>query len=273
MDSNHHPFFSIIMPAYNSGHFIAKTIQSVVNQSFDNWELIIVNDRSTDNTAEIIDTISAKDKRIRLVKTPPNTRKAGLARQVGIQHSQGLFVCFLDSDDSYCKDKLKTHYDILISKQEIDIMSTAWIIVDPKGNQIKVRNRPWFQKLYSQFLSIKNICLLTNPICTSTVVIKKELLDRYDYSLYTTKIAEDWLMWNDLFHTQSLNYFYIETPLTEYRVNPSSLTHRADVNINYYGIVIFSILLSTYKINFFQWLVAVLIRLLRNLITRKSIRV
>lgn len=266
------PFFSIIMPAYNSERYIRQSIESVQKQTFANWELIIINDYSTDQTVQIVNDFIKNDSRILLYSPDHKRKKAGLARQFGILKARGKYICFLDSDDLYKENKLQHHFGFLEKKPNIDMISTAWDVIDSKGSFISTRKRPWFQKFYFTFLSIRNICLLTNPICTSSCIVKKDLLDKYDFSLYTTKIAEDWLMWNDLFHTHRPNYHYFEMPFTSYRVNSTSLTNQSSMNINYYGIAIFSILLSAYKINFFQWAVAVGLRLIRNLITRKSMR-
>ena len=273
MELTSNPFFSIIIPAYNSEKFISPTIQSVIDQTFQNWELVVVDDGSEDRTVKIVEAFSQNDERIKLLSTPKNTRRAGIAREVGIEASIGEYVTFLDSDDHYYNKKLEIHYEHISKDQSIDIISTAWDIVDSKGELLISHTMPWFQKVYSSFLSIKNVCLLTNPICTSTVVIKKSIISKYDFSLYTTKAAEDWLMWNDLFHGHSPKYYYEDTPLTRYRIRRRSLSNRKELNINYYGIVIFSILLSTYRINFFQWFVATSVRLIRNVITQKSIRV
>lgn len=266
------PFFSIVMPAYNSEKYISFSINSVILQTFIHWELIIVNDHSNDNTKNIVEEFSKKDDRIFLVESPHEMRKAGLARQFGTLKSRGKYICFLDSDDLYEPKKLETHYNLYQEKPEIEISSTAWHIIDHDDHIIKTKNLSRLHKFYFSFLSIQTICLLTNPICTSTSVIKKELLDKYDYSLYTTKISEDFLLWGDLIHTHDPHYHFVDIPLSRYRIHPSSLTHEPKMNINYYGVVIFSILLSANKINFFQWMLGISIRLFRNLITRKSIR-
>jgi len=100
------PFFSIIVPTYNRAHLISKAIESVIAQSFVNWELIIVDDGSTDKTMDLIASYQEKDTRIRYIYQENAERSA--ARNNGIDHAKGEYICFLDSDDYYLKKNLNT---------------------------------------------------------------------------------------------------------------------------------------------------------------------
>ena len=95
---------SIIMPSWNTGRFIAESIQSVIDQTYENWELIIVDDCSTDNTDEVIATFS--DKRIRFYKNEKNSG-AAVTRNKAIREAKGEWIAFLDSDDLWNPDKLE----------------------------------------------------------------------------------------------------------------------------------------------------------------------
>ena len=109
------PLVSIITPTFNSTKFIAQTIRSVQNQSYSNWELIVVDDCSTDETVNIIKDFVANDSRVFLYQLEKNSG-AGIARNLGIQKANGRFIAFLDSDDLWKREKLKTQVDYLISK-------------------------------------------------------------------------------------------------------------------------------------------------------------
>ncbi len=111
------PLVSIITPAYNSGKFIGKTIDSVIGQSYSNWELIIVDDCSIDNTFEIILGYSNKDKRIRIIKLPSNSGHPSIPRNVGIKSSNGKYISFLDSDDYWLHNKLKVQVNYMEERQ------------------------------------------------------------------------------------------------------------------------------------------------------------
>lgn len=95
---------SIIMPSYNTGNYIAESIQSVLNQTYENWELIIVDDCSTDNTDEIV--ASFKDERIKYFKNETNSG-AALTRNRALREAQGEWIAFLDSDDLWMPEKLE----------------------------------------------------------------------------------------------------------------------------------------------------------------------
>ena len=113
------PFFSIIIPTYNREDVIKSTVQSVINQTFKKWELIIVDDGSTDNTKEVIKNID--DPRIKYIYQENSERSA--ARNNGIKNSNGKWICFLDSDDAYKKNHLQTFYENIQNdnKQNLDI--------------------------------------------------------------------------------------------------------------------------------------------------------
>lgn len=95
---------SIIMPSYNTAQYIAETIQSVINQTYQNWELIIVDDCSTDNTDIVIGEI--KDPRIRYIKNEKNSG-AAVSRNRALREANGRWVAFLDSDDLWKPEKLE----------------------------------------------------------------------------------------------------------------------------------------------------------------------
>lgn len=100
------PKVSVITPMHNSERFILHTIQSVQEQSLRDWEMLIVDDFSTDASVEIVKKVSAIDERVRLIKNDRNLGAAG-SRNRGIAQSKGCFIAFLDADDLWCKDKLK----------------------------------------------------------------------------------------------------------------------------------------------------------------------
>ena len=97
---------SIITPSHNAGKFIAKTIESVLAQSYNQWEMIIVDDLSTDNSVSIIESYAQKDPRIKLIQPGHKSGPAG-ARNMAIEASRGQYIAFLDADDLWMPDKLE----------------------------------------------------------------------------------------------------------------------------------------------------------------------
>ena len=94
---------SIVMPAYNCAHYIGETIQSVLVQTYEDWELLIVDDQSTDNTPKVVDEFATQDDRIRYIELEKNSGVA-VARNRGIEEARGNYIAFLDSDDLWKKD-------------------------------------------------------------------------------------------------------------------------------------------------------------------------
>ena len=102
-------FFSIILPTYNRAHFLSAAINSVINQTFTDWELIIIDDGSTDNTKEVVDAFTAG--KINYIWQTNQERSA--ARNKGIDNASGEFICFLDSDDLWRNNHLETLYNAI----------------------------------------------------------------------------------------------------------------------------------------------------------------
>ncbi|EOX4809590.1 glycosyltransferase [Vibrio alginolyticus] len=128
---------SVIMPTYNSTGTVVESIQSVLSQTYKNWELIIVDDRSTDNTWQVIQTYADKYDNIRVYQNKENLG-AGASRNFAIKKARGRFIAFLDSDDLWTEDKLAeqipfmlennypltyTHYSRFTSEEELSVVT------------------------------------------------------------------------------------------------------------------------------------------------------
>ncbi|MFN8339053.1 MAG: glycosyltransferase family 2 protein [Saprospiraceae bacterium] len=121
-----HPFFSIIIPTYNRAHTIRRPINSILAQTFTDWELIIVDDGSTDDTQEIVE--SYKDPRIRYVWQENQERSA--ARNHGISLAKGAWICFQDSDDEYLPEHLQVLYEGIQNNAEYKVIRTGLLIYE-----------------------------------------------------------------------------------------------------------------------------------------------
>lgn len=130
------PFFSIIIPTYNRANMLSGAIESVLNQTFDDWELIVVDDGSTDATKQLVASYIGKDKRIKYIHQENAERSA--ARNNGITNALGNFICFLDSDDEFAEDHLsglKSFIDSHPNKND-SIFSVYSTIIDEAGIQL-----------------------------------------------------------------------------------------------------------------------------------------
>ena len=112
------PLVSVIMPAYNAEKYISQSIESVVNQNYQNWELLITDDRSNDNTQQIVEEYCAKDKRIKLFINKENGG-AGAARNNSIEQAEGRFIAFLDADDQWLSEKLTKQVNFMLKNNYV----------------------------------------------------------------------------------------------------------------------------------------------------------
>ena len=123
---------SIIMPYFNKKKYVRYSVLSVLNQTFKNFELIIVYDNKTNNELKFINKIKKLDKRIKVIKNKANIG-AGLSRNVGIDHAKGVYLAFLDADDLWHKNKLFEQIKFM-RKKNIEISHTSYEIIDDDSN-------------------------------------------------------------------------------------------------------------------------------------------
>jgi len=168
MKSLEYGLVSIITPSYNSSKYIYDTIQSVVSQTYVNWEMIIVDDFSTDNSILIIQNILEIDSRIKLIKLKKNVGPA-IARNKAIEISSGKYIAFLDSDDLWHKDKLEKQLKFM-DRKGIYFTFSSYNLIDKNSKEIG---------LFEAKNSIDYYDLLkTNSIGCLTAIYNAEVLGR-----------------------------------------------------------------------------------------------
>jgi len=150
---------SIITPSYNSAKFISETINSVIAQSYKNWEMIIVDDVSTDNSVEVIKHFVEKDSRIKLIQLSKNSG-AAVARNTAIENANGRFLAFLDSDDLWKENKLETQITFMLDN-DIEFSYSSYELIDEDGNQLHINKDPLSKINYKELLKENQIGCLT----------------------------------------------------------------------------------------------------------------
>src|SRR6476620_6374719 len=114
------PLVSVVMPVYNARKFLAKAISSIISQSLANFELIIINDGSTDGSPEIINSFASTDKRIHVISNPSPLGKAGdAAKELGIKMSKGKYIAIMDADDTAMPNRLEVQYNFMEAHPDI----------------------------------------------------------------------------------------------------------------------------------------------------------
>ena len=131
---NEQPLVSIVMPAYNAENFIEDSITSIRNQTYTNWELIIVDDASTDATTSVIKDFCVKDSRVQLLQLQHNSGP-GIARNKAIEYAQGSFIAFLDADDLWMPEKLEKQL-LFMQEHTIHVSFTAYNLISEEGEPL-----------------------------------------------------------------------------------------------------------------------------------------
>mgnify|MGYP003576729861 CR=1 FL=1 len=237
------PLVSVIIPFFNAAQFINATIESVITQSYINWEIILIDDASTDESYQIAEAFVQKfPDKIFLFTHPQNQNKgAAASRNLGFAKSSGDLITFLDSDDLWLPQKLKTQVDLMHSNSEIDVLCEAtkywnsWFDPDAKDYIIPI-GAPSEKLYYPPTLAAKLYPLGNgDSFCTCALMLRRqsfEAVEGFDESFTGS---------NQLFEDQT---FFLKTCLTQkvylssicnniYRQRPNSLMHGLIANGHY----------------------------------------
>ncbi|MBD2448463.1 glycosyltransferase [Nostoc sp. FACHB-152] len=215
--SSNSPIISVIIPAYNSEKTIKSTIDSVLNQTFKNFELIVINDGSTDSTLNIISQI--QDHRLKVFSF--DNAGGNISRNRGLHQAVGEFVSFLDADDIWTTDKLASQLEALQANTDAKVAYSWTDYIDENGkflvagNHLAVNGDVYERLLVSNFLENGS-----NPLIYREALVE---LGGFDESL---KAAQDWDMWLRL----AAKYSFICVPEVQilYRVSANSLSTHLD---------------------------------------------
>ena len=219
---------SIIIPVYNQEKYLAETLNSVLNQSYSNWECILVNDGSADNSVSVINQYLAKDNRFSFI----NSENKGVshARNLALKQVKGDFILFLDGDDLIHPEKLQ----IAISNFE---QNTNLGIVFNTTNyfQDTIENVLFAIQLETELVNFNGILLywgekITIPI--HSAIIKKTLLEGIEFNCELTA-QEDWLVWLRLFKNNP-NVLVLDKVLSYYRKHNTSRTQTVSLKDDHF---------------------------------------
>lgn len=203
------------MPTYNLAPFIAEAINSVMSQTYTNWELIIVDDGSKDNTKEIVKDLTSKSTKIRYISFEKN-KGISKARNHGISLAKGQFLAFLDSDDVWLKEKLEIQTSFLIREKEASFVFSSYRRMSSNGKKVSsvipAANRISRDELFKG----NNIPLLT-------VIINREHFDQVQFN-EKVKTCEDYCLWLDLLKKTPFAHG-IDVDLARYRHVENSVSN------------------------------------------------
>lgn len=210
---------SIVMPAYNAEKYIVSAIESVIKQTYTNWELIVVDDCSTDTTVKIVQNLLVNDHRIKLIQRDVNSGKPSIAKNEALKHINGIYIAFLDSDDLWVENKLDIQISFMESNKHVELTYTGGYWIDSSDKIIKK-----FMPKYACGYNLPNQ-LRRYEINNQSVIITKKALDKtlQKFSENIT-IGEDY---NLFMHIIALyESCAIKEYLVKYRIHENAITKR-----------------------------------------------
>ena len=203
---------TVLMPVFNASLHLVQAVKSILDQTYYDLELLVIDDGSTDSSAEILRTF--KDDRIRIVRTP-NNQGIVAALNLGLGLAKGDFIARMDADDIAEPDRLYNQIDFAKHNPEIGIIGTDFI---PFGIGAAASWIRWYEHA-----DIKIALLFENPICHPTVLLRRSVLQNFVYP-NDVPHAEEYALWTHLsFCTQFAN---LRQPLLRYRSHPGQISQK-----------------------------------------------
>lgn len=201
---------SIIMAAYNAEKTIELAIESVLNQTYSNFELLVINDCSKDGTAKLVEDFSAKDNRVRLISNEKNSG-VSFTRKHSLEEANGSWIAILDSDDAWAPEKLEKQIE-LQNRTNADLLFTGSAFMDSEGRPIDWYLHAPAEATYRQLLK-------QNVLSNSSALVRKELYAKH-YAV-GDGMHEDFAIWLSILKDGKKAYG-VDEPLLIYRIAKSS---------------------------------------------------
>lgn len=206
------PLVTVIMPVYNAERYMEQSIESIIAQTYQKWELLIVDDGSTDSSVQIMQEYCSRDRRIQMILSTGNEGVAS-ARNKGIQAAKGEYIAFLDSDDLWKAEKLEIqiHY---MQEHNCGFVYSAYDVIDEKNVYQKTITPYWDKVSYKKLLN-------TNIIACCTAVIKSEYIKD---NLMPQLKHEDYATWLNILKNHQLIAECVPGILASYRLVKGSVS-------------------------------------------------
>ena len=214
---------SVCINAYNSENTIKETLESVLNQTYENLQVIVVDDCSTDKTADIVEVFASRDSRVELYRLPENGNISN-ANNEALSHARGEYIAHLDSDDVWLSDKLEKQFAFLEEHPEYGACFTHISTIDETGTKTNIEN-----SRYENVFNVPNMTQAeiiryfhdnSNMLCHSTMMIRKSVQNEIGLHDLSMNLLHDFDLWIRLVHRYPI-YIY-QQPLVKYRVRVGS---------------------------------------------------
>lgn len=214
------PKITVLMPAYNAGKYIGESIQSVIDQTYADWELLIVNDGSTDNTVEVVEGYD--DPRIRLLSNPNNLRLIKTLNR-GLEEAKGELIARLDADDRASPNRLKLQVEAFEQNERLVLLGGRSHVIDEDGN-LKKDGAAEYQP--ESPVAVRWACVFFNPFRHSAMMFKRSIVwDEFGGYPEDARDLEDYALWVTI--VSSYDAANLSEVLCDYRVHSESILANA----------------------------------------------
>lgn len=210
---------SVIIPIFNMASFIGQAIESVQSQTINDWEMIVVDNCSTDNSRETVDRYAASDSRIKLFRCEYNSGSPARPRNIGIKQASGTYITFLDADDLWLEQKLERQVNFLNDHKEVFLLYARYFFMK-NGKITKDKVLPPLKQMKSGRI-FKDLFLSDNFIPTLTVMFRNRYENNYLFDEDPGSM-EDLDLWLRISGKENIDF--INEPLAIYRIHGSSTT-------------------------------------------------
>lgn len=215
------PLFSVIIPTYNSTAFIERTVESVLNQTYEDFELIIVNDGSKDTTSTVLKQLAERDQRIKIITTP-NSGGPVVPTNIGLTTAKGKYIAFLDHDDEWRPNKLEAVRDAFLYNPHVGFVASNVEIYNEQDGTTSVSNAP----IKGNNVSVNDMIAGKYFNTFSMLVIKKETLDRVGFLDKNLSVFADYDIIVRMLSAGFVHVF-LPDPLVIYRVHDNNTSAMA----------------------------------------------
>jgi glycosyltransferase involved in cell wall biosynthesis len=221
------PLISVVIPTYNHAQFLNRALASIVSQKYSNWEVIVIDNHSTDNTEDVI--ASFKNSKIKFLKIN-NNGIIGASRNLGISQARGDWIAFMDSDDVWYDTKLSICIPYCNDENQIfDIISTDEFMVFSNGDKIKtLKHGPDSKNMY------RDMILYGNRLSPSATIIRKSFLDKYELKFSEVAdfvSAEDYDFWLCLARHKP-SFLFLRSVEGEYTIHGANVSRKTEAHLS-----------------------------------------
>lgn len=192
-----HPELTVIMPVYNGSKYLREAIDSILSQSYQNFEFLIIDDGSKDDSLEIVESYKKRDSRIKLIK---NIKNMGIVSSLntGLEQSKGEFIARMDADDISEINRFSIQLDVL-KKFNADICGCHWKVINENGKTLSANLVPLDNYSFTTYLANGIV-----PFAHGSVIIRKKFLLLNDLKYLKNKYAEDYFLWSEFYKNNGI---------------------------------------------------------------------